>query len=1156
LLVAGRIEKGNPGCEEIVMIDTHGYSLLSYYLHSFSFKPAKHETKRFLGWTALLSFLLLCGGSAFARTTLTPATLAFGDQVKAVTDDGSKSPQTLALAGTGTIPVTLSISSWNFGTVFEGNTSATKSVTLTNNQNFALVFSSIATSGDFAIASNTCGTGIAAGATCAVGVTFSPTATGARTGTLTFSDNAANSPQTVSLTGTGSAPVTVSPASLTFASRPVGLSSAAQTVALKNHLATSLTVSTPVATGDFAVARNTCPASLGPGGWCSVGVTFTPTELGTRTGALTIPYSAFGSPSVIALNGTGSTAVLLSIAITPPNPWIYLPLGQTTQQLAATGTYSDGSTQNLTNTATWSSSAPGVATISATGLASAVALGQTTIEAALGAINGSTTLNVTTFVWTGSMNTGRQGATATLLNDGAVLVAGGGSATAELYNPAAGTFTYTGSMNTARSGHTATLLDNGMVLMAGGSGDTSAELYNPATGTFSYTGSLNTARSGHTATLLDNGAVLIAGGAPGGWNALASAELYNPTTGNFSYTGSMNTARVLHTATLLNNGMVLVAGGNGGYGALANVELYTPSTGNFTAAGTLKVGRWGHTATLLNNGGVLMAGGVAYNGGGEIPTVRAEVYDPATEISHSTHYMNAARAAHTATLLNNGLVLVAGGYAFIVHPFGIAGYVTLASAELYDPSTTGFTAIGNMNNAREYQTATLLNNGLVLIAGGGPASAELYVPPTFTPPNLESIAITPETSTWSLGTTQQFIATGTFSDGTTQQLASMTWSSSDPTVAQITNDASNRGLGLAIAAGTVTITATDGSVSGSATLTVHPTGFVYTTSSLNTPRYDHTATLLNDGTALIAGGIDSSGILSSAELYNSTTGTFSYIHGGLNTARYNHTATLLSNGQVLIAGGHNAVTYLTDAELYNPATGTFALTGGLNTRRAYDTATLLNNGLVLIAGGYTYSSGYLASAELYNPATGTFTLTGNLNTARAYDSATLLDDGTVLIAGGRNSSGYLASAELYDPVTGTFSYATGSLYNARAYHTATLLNNGMVLMAGGEASGYLASAELYNPATGTFTLTGSLNTARAFDTATLLNGGLVLVAGGEASGYLVSAELYNPATGTFTFTGSLNTARAFDTATLLNNGMVLIVGGENKSGALASAELF
>jgi len=115
-----------------------------------------------------------------------------------------------------------------------------------------------------------------------------------------------------------------------------------------------------------------------------------------------------------------------------------------------------------------------------------------------------------------------------------------------------------------------------------------------------------------------------------------------------------------------------------------------------------------------------------------------------------------------------------------------------------------------------------------------------------------------------------------------------------------------------------------------------------------------------------------------------------------------------------------------------------------------------------------------------------------------------------------------------------------------------------VLIAGGYtySSGYLASAELYNPATGTFTLTGSLNTARAFDTATLLNGGLVLVAGGEASGYLVSAELYNPATGTFTFTGSLNTARAFDTATLLNNGMVLIVGGENKSGALASAELF
>src|SRR5439155_24325153 len=132
-------------------------------------------------------------------------------------DDAANSPQAVSLAGTGSTPVTLSPTTLNLGTVALGNTSATKTVTLTNRENIPLNFSSILATAGFAVASNTCGASIAAGATCTVGVTFSPTATGAATGTLTFTDDAANSPQAVSLAGTGSSPVTVSPASLTFA---------------------------------------------------------------------------------------------------------------------------------------------------------------------------------------------------------------------------------------------------------------------------------------------------------------------------------------------------------------------------------------------------------------------------------------------------------------------------------------------------------------------------------------------------------------------------------------------------------------------------------------------------------------------------------------------------------------------------------------------------------------------------------------------------------------------------------------------------------------------------------------------------------------------------------------------------------------------------
>ena len=572
-------------------------------------------------------------------------------------------------------------------------------------------------------------------------------------------------------------PVTVFPTSLTFASCAVGTTSGPRKVTLTNHLNTSLSVSPAVATGGFAVASNACGASVGPGLSCTLGVTFTPTEVGLRTGTLTLPYRASGSPSVVALSGAGNANGLISIVVTPANPSI--ALGQT-QQFTATGYFRGGSTQNLTASVLWNSSAPGVATINGPGLVSSVSPGSTTItptfvtitplRQATGVtpgtpiinrpptspISGSTTLTVTAgFLYTGSLTTGRDHHTATLLNNGTVLIAGGLDSTgyvstsAEVYSPTTGTLSPTGSLNTARWYHTATLLNNGMVLMAGGSNEignalASAELYNPATGTFSYTtGSPNTGRAGHTATLLNNGMVLMAGGGNSSSGALASAELYNPTTGTFAPTGSLNTARDTPKATLLNNGMVLIAGGYtiSPTAGLASAELYNPATGAFTATGSLNTTRNQHTATLLNNGMVLMAGG--YGAGGYLAS--AELYDPATETFTPTGSLNTARWSHTATLLNNGTVLIAGGE-------NSSG--SLANAELYNPTTGTFTPTGSLNTPRAWHTATLLDNGTVLVAGGYNSSsgnilgsAELYLPATLTPPDLESIAITPATPT-------------------------------------------------------------------------------------------------------------------------------------------------------------------------------------------------------------------------------------------------------------------------------------------------------------------------------------------------------------------------------------------------------------------------
>ena len=202
-----------------------------------------------------------------------------------------------------------------------------------------------------------------------------------------------------------------------------------------------------------------------------------------------------------------------------------------------------------------------------------------------------------TFTVTGLMRIPREQATATLLGDGRVLIAGGDAPyrlpvlSAELYDPATGTFTPTGAMSLPRSNATATLLRDGRVLVAGGDGYlpgggstwSSAELYDPASGTFTTTGSMSTSRFNATATLLPDGRVLIAGGNRDvtaelgiGGPALSSAELYDPATRTFTLTAPMTTVRVQAMAVLLPDGRVLIAGGRNASGGLSSAELYQP----------------------------------------------------------------------------------------------------------------------------------------------------------------------------------------------------------------------------------------------------------------------------------------------------------------------------------------------------------------------------------------------------------------------------------------------------------------------------------------------------------------------------------------------------------------------------------------------------
>jgi hypothetical protein len=358
----------------------------------------------------------------------------------------------------------------------------------------------------------------------------------------------------------------------------------------------------------------------------------------------------------------------------------------------------------------------------------------------------------------------------------------------------------------------------------------------------------------------------------------------------------------------------------------ASVTGGTSVTGHgFQATGDMGTERAAHTATLLANGKVLIAGG--FNSADNLAT--AELFDPATGTFAPTGAMTAARSLHTATLLDhgpaatNGKVLITGG--------SIGFLSDLAKAELYDPATGTFTATGAMSEGRSEHTATLLANGNVLVAGGAADNvAELYDP-----------------------------ATGTFTATTGELIVGGRWGC--------------------------------------------------------------TATLLSDGTVLIAGGRDAEDVydafpLNDAELFNPATGTFTAT-SGMTQFRYNHTATLLKDGKVLLTGGFNGFP-VQDAELFDPTTGSFSRTGFMGTARAEHTATLLNDGTVLVAGGFSFvAPGSFSSAEVFDPTTNMFTPTSPMGAPRFIHTATRLNNGLVLVTGGRSTITiplvFASSAELY-----------------------------------------------------------------------------------------------------------------------------------------------
>ena len=309
------------------------------------------------------------------------------------------------------------------------------------------------------------------------------------------------------------------------------------------------------------------------------------------------------------------------------------------------------------------------------------------------------------------------------------------------------------------------------------------------------------------------------------------------------------------------------------------------------------------------------------------------------------------------------------------------------------------------------------------------------------------------------------------------------------------------------------------------------------TGTLNFPRVGHTATLLNNGQVLIAGGEDSQNhLVAPAELYNPATGTWT-VTGSLVTPRIDHTATLLANGEVLVAGGSSGG-YTASAELYNPSTGQWTATGSMTVPRAFAAVALLKNGQVLAAGGSNLQGTSNNTAELYTPATGKWTATTDMPGGREAP-AMVLPNGNVLVAGG--------GGVIYNPSTAQWS-ETGRLYYTIIGGTAALLPNGNVLAYGGQFACY--AAQVFSPSTSTWARTaGQCGNNVSRGPIVLLGTGKVLLAGDEItySGHAnpsVRCALYDPSTNTWTATGSL-LQLSYRTATLLGNGKVLSVGGND-----------
>lgn len=533
--------------------------------------------------------------------------------------------------------------------------------------------------------------------------------------------------------------------------------------------------------------------------------------------------------------------------------------------------------------------------------------------------------------------------------------------------------------------------------------------------------------------------------------------------------------------------------------------------------------------------------------------------------------MTTGRFTKAVTLTSGDVLEVAG--------FGSLQAVILASSEVYHPQTDTFSVVENQLPIPATRLClAALNDGTALEIGGQDINGNALLQTEIYNPASNTFAPT----TGAMNEARYGCTATTLPDGTVLIAGGNDSSGDGIDTAEIYNPASGTfsytgdmisarsfHSALLLASGEVLIAGGQNGTTllSSAELYDPTTGvFAATAGPLNTARNDFGAVLLSDGRALLAGGVGEAGSLNTAELYDPNASTFSFTANNMSDARRTPSVAALSDGNAIVGAGSSTApnqTPIASCDLFDASNNTFSPTAPLHIGRMEAAAVILPDGSPLILGGIDFQGmsggNYEPSGEIYDPTAATFTVTGGLNSLRIAYASARLDNGEVLIAGGATQSGLLATAEVFDPATGHFTPTANNLDAARVSLNAVTLPDGKVLIAGGSTG---TTAELFDPVTMSFALTGSMTAARSVATATLLKDGTVLIAGGLDSGgdSLDTAEIYNPKTATFTATsGVMTTPRALHTATLLKNGEVLLAGGSTSdefSGVLDTAEIY